>query len=564
MFVRIKRSKNSPKCAVQIVESYRVNGKVRQKIIKHMGTAMEGEELDALKALANATKTTLEQEGMLPLFTQEPSAQQISSASPASSTDNDEALQVNLRDIVEERRITKGIHDIYGKLYDELGFHTLIPNPARNKRARRALKEITLARIAHPQSKRATVKELGSAYGVDLDLKLVYRMMDKITETTILKLNTMVHLQSASLIQKPIDVIYFDATTLYFESFSEDEFKRNGYSKDGKFNQPQVVLALMVTSEGLPVGYKAFSGDTFDGHTLIPVLKEVKEHYKLRNVIYVADAGMFNKDNLAELETLEGEQITYIVGARIKNLPKRLKEQILDLDNYHPINEDTKVATFEYQGRRLLVSHSKKREAKDAYERRKGIQRLRDRLAKSPSLKGQLSNQGYRKYLQISTATTDGRKACEPTLTLDEAKIEADAAWDGLKGIVTNDTALSPEEILHQYSNLWQVEESFRITKHDLKIRPIFHWKPHRVQAHLAIAFMAYTLVRHLEYRVRHQYKKLSPERIRTALLGVQESRLLETQTKRRFALPSAVSVDAEKIYKLIGVPLQRKPYEVT
>jgi len=561
MYVRVKRSKNSHRCAVQIVESHRVEGKVKQKIIRHMGTAMEGEELDALKALARATKATLEQEGMLPLFGEASSAQEANSSAPA---DQEEAsLPVNLRDIIEEQRITKGIHDIYGKLYDELGFGTLIPNPARNTGAVTALKEITLARVANPQSKRATVETLGSTYGVRLNLKQVYRMMDTLTDQTILKLNTLVHLKSATLIDRPIDVIYFDATTLYFESFSEDTFKRNGYSKDGKFNQPQVVLALMVTTEGLPVGYKAFSGDTFDGHTLIPVLKEIKEHYQLRNIIYVADAGMFNKDNLAELETLEGEQITYIVGARIKNLPKKLKEQILNKENYRPINEDTEVATFTYQGRKLLVSHSKKRAAKDAHEREKAIAKLQERLARDGSLKGQLSNRGYRKYLQLKETKGHDPKACHVSIALDEAKIKADAAWDGLKGILTNATDLSSEELLHQYASLWQVEESFRITKHDLKIRPIYHWKPHRIQAHLAIAFMAFTLVRHLEYKVRYQYKKLSPQRIRTALLGVQESRLLEVATQRRFALPSAVSVDAEKIYKLMGVKLHRKPYEI-
>ena len=107
------------------------------------------------------------------------------------------------------------------------------------------------------------------------------------------------------------------------------------------------------------------------------------------------------------------------------------------------------------------------------------------------------------------------------------------------------------------------MEESFRITKHDLKVRPIYHHKPNRVKAHLAISFMAYTLVRHLEHRVRLQYKKLSPQRIRTALLGVQESILYDTKTDRRFALPSSAVLDAEKIYKLMEVKLNKIPYRV-
>jgi len=556
MFIRIKKSKNSPKCSVQIVESKRVDGKVKQKIVKHMGTAMEGEALESLKALAESVKLRMEQSGQLALYDEPVSVNEIKEPSV-----NREAFNVNLLDIKEERRVIKGIHDVYGKLYDELGFNGIITNPARNKRSQEALKEIVLARIANPDSKRASVQGLEENFAVHLDLNLVYRMMDKIEDKEVLKLNKLVYAQTKSLFKEKIDVIYFDATTLYFESFSEDEFKKNGYSKDGKFNQPQVVLALMVTKEGLPVGYKAFAGDTFDGHTLIPVLKEIKEHYDLDKVVYVADAGMFNKENLKEFETLDEHKMTYIVGARIKSMPKVLQDEIKNSDNYTQLDDNTKVATFEYNGKKLLVSHSLKRAKKDKYEREKGIEKLRVKLAKEKSVKTHLSNQGYKKYLQLESSQEN--TTCDLTIVLNEEKIEQDALWDGLKGVITNNDELSDTELLHQYSNLWQVEESFRITKHDLKVRPIYHHKPNRVKAHLAISFMAYTLVRHLEHRVRLQYKKLSPQRIRTALLGVQESILYDTKTDRRFALPSSTVLDAEKIYKLMEVKLNKIPYRV-
>ena len=574
MFIRTKKSKNSPKCGVQIVESKRVNGKVQQKIIKHLGTAMEGEELEALKALAQSVKQSIEQSGQLPLFDDEVriDSKKDSTASKSSidNKTNREDFNVNLLDIKEERRTIKGIHDIYGKLYNELGFSGIITNPARNKRSQEALKEIVLARVANPDSKRASVSSLETNFAVHLDLNLVYRMMDKIGDKEILKLNKLVYSKTKSLFKEKIDVIYFDATTLYFESFSEDAFKKNGYSKDGKFNQPQVVLALMVTKEGLPVGYKAFSGDTFDGHTLIPVLKEIKEHYDLDRVVYVADAGMFNRDNLKEFETLDKEKMTYIVGARIKNMPKSIQKEILNPNNYQTMDDNTKVATFDYEGKKLLVSHSLKRAKKDKHEREKGIEKLRDRLSKEKSLKAHLSNQGYKKYLQLQESEsnqTDNKrnhsKQCDVSIVLNEKKIEEDAQWDGLKGIITNNSELTDKELLQQYSNLWQVEESFRITKHDLKVRPIYHYKEERIKAHLAISFMAYTLVRHLEHRVRLQYKKLSPQRIRTALLGVQESILYDTKHNRKFALPSDITIDAEKIYKLMGVKVNKTPYKV-
>ena len=627
MFVRVKGTPNSPRKSVQIVENFRISGKVKQKIVKHIGVALDDSELEELKSLAHSIKRKLEHDLQLPLYSVEDIEKlQANSKNPPkvknSSTPElinapqshslnlfdliDETQRadynVNLLDIQEEDRVIKGIHDIYGKLYDELGFNKVLPNPARNVSSTHTLKEIVLSRVANPDSKRESVRNLEANFGVKLDLNSVYKMMDKLGDNEVLKLNKLVYTQTKQLFRDKIDVVYFDATTLYFESFKEDEFKKNGYSKDNKFNQPQIVLALLVTKSGLPIGYKAFSGDTFDGHTILPVLREVREHYDIDKVVFVADSGMFSKDNLAEFDkihnpflfkyslykwssvsskklTLKDYQkqftqfnkntnITYIVGARIKNMPKEVKEQILDMSNYKVVNDTLKVATFEYEGKKLLVSYSTKRAAKDKYEREKGIQRLRDKLKKNKSVKTHLSNQGYNKYLQLEEKdeTKEGEKkkeknSCDIAIALNEEKIKEDAVWDGLKGIITNNTNLTNEELMHQYSNLWQVEESFRITKHDLKIRPIYHWKPNRVKAHLAISFMAYTLVRHLEHRVRLQYIALSPEKIRKILLSIQVSILYDTKTKKRFAMPSKVSGDAKKIYKLMEVTVHEKPY---
>ena len=303
MFIRIKSTPKSPRKSIQLVESKRIDGKVKQRIVKHVGVAANDEELVELKLLANKFKIELESNGQLPLYTpqeleklelqkqtKKESVQEVITEPVIIRSDYD----VNLLDLIEEDRITKGIHDIYGKMYDELNFKTIIPNYSRNSASCKALKEIVLARVANPDSKKASVDKLASSFGVHLDLKSVYRMMDKIDDNQILKLNTLVLNQTKSLLDDKIDVIYFDATTLYFESFTPDEgvdaIKKNGYSKDGKFNQPQVVLALLVTKQGLPIGYKAFSGDTFDGHTIIPALKDVEEQFKVDNIVYVADS----------------------------------------------------------------------------------------------------------------------------------------------------------------------------------------------------------------------------------------------------------------------------------
>lgn len=567
MFIRVKTTPNSPRKSVQIVESFRVDNKVKQKIVKHIGVALDDYELNELKLLASAIKTKLELENTLPLYTPEEIEKQIEKSKENIKRDiysNDDYV-VNIKDLVEEDRVITGIHDIYGKMFDELDLKNIFVNPARNKSSVEYFRNIVLARIAKPDSKSRSVHMLEENFGVSLDLDSVYKMMDKIDDKSIEKLNSIAYSETKKLFDDKIDVIYFDATTIYFESFTEDigddAIRKNGYSKDLKFNQPQVVLALMVTKEGLPIGYELFSGDTFDGHTLIPSLKILRDKYNVDNVVYVADSGMFNNDNLKELEMLEEYNFNYIVGARIKNMQKNIKEQILNKNNYKELNSEISIANITLDnGRKLVVTYSLKRARKDKADREKAIKKLKDKLEKNISVKSQLSNQGYKKYLQLKSNNEES--TCDLSIALNEDKIYEDSLWDGLKGLIVNkNSTLSNDEILTQYNNLWQVEESFRITKHDLKIRPVYHWKPSRVKAHIAISFASLLIVRHLEYRIKLQYKKLSPKVIRELLLNIQTSIVYDKTKKIKYAIPSKIKLETKKIYKLMDKQYSTTPY---
>ena len=567
MFIRVKTTPNSPRKSVQIVESFRVDNKVKQKIVKHIGVALDDYELNELKLLALAIKTKLELENTLPLYTPEEIEKQIEKSKENIKRDiySDDDYVVNIKDLVEEDRVITGIHDIYGKMFDELDLKNIFVNPARNKSSVEYFRNIVLARIAKPDSKSRSVHMLEENFGVSLDLDSVYKMMDKIDDKSIEKLNSIAYSETKKLFDDKIDVIYFDATTIYFESFTEDigddAIRKNGYSKDLKFNQPQVALALMVTKEGLPIGYELFSGDTFDGHTLIPSLKILRDKYNVDNVVYVADSGMFNNDNLKELEMLEEYNFNYIVGARIKNMQKNIKEQILNKNNYKELNSEISIANITLDnGRKLVVTYSLKRARKDKADREKAIKKLKDKLEKNISVKSQLSNQGYKKYLQLKSNNEES--TCDLSIALNEDKIYEDSLWDGLKGLIVNkNSTLSNDEILTQYNNLWQVEESFRITKHDLKIRPVYHWKPARVKAHIAISFASLLIVRHLEYRIKLQYKKLSPKVIRELLLNIQTSIVYDKTKKIKYAIPSKIKLETKKIYKLMDKQYSTTPY---
>ena len=554
MFVRVKATPNSPRKSVQIVKSVRKADKVSQKIVRYVGIAMDEEELAKLKDLAESIKAKLEDGEQEMLFSPEELDRISKKAKGKKIKESRKDYNVNLKDIVEEQRVISGIHNVYGALFDELGYAKAIKNPKRYKSAVKIFRDIVLAKIANPLSKRASIDMLEENFGVSINLDRVYRMMDKLDGKAIERLNAITYGNTADLFNKKINVVFFDCTTIYFESFTEDEFKRAGYSKDLKFNQPQVLLALMVTTEGLPIGYKVFKGDKFEGHTLIPTIKEIEKKYKLDKVIFVSDAAMFSKDNFKELENLSENRIEYIVGSRLRNTSRKMQDEILDLSGYKEVRAGYKIKRLKYRGKNLIVSYSEKRAAKNAQDRMKAIQRIERKISKSKNAKNYLSNYGYKKYLKVSNKIN---------IELDEEKIKKDSRWDGLHGVITNAKNISDEQILSQYNNLWNVENAFRITKHDLKVRPVFHWKPGRVKAHIAISFTAYALVKYLEYRVRLQYKKLSPEKIRKSLIKAQSSILYDTRKKMRYALPSRISQNTSKIYRLMNLTWRLIPYRI-
>jgi len=545
MFVRVKSTPNSPRKSVQIVESVRDGEKVKQRIVRHVGIAMDDQELEQLKILAEHIKSKIEDERSPLLFPPE----KLAKIALDSKKQKDEDLFVNLKELKEEQRTIVGIHDIYGKIYQELGFDSILP-----QKTGELLRNIVMARIANPSSKRASVIDLEQNFGISLNLDRVYRMMDKLDETACKNIRKNAFRTTCELFDDKIDVVFVDATTLYFESFTEDTLKKNGYSKDLKFNQPQVLLALLVTKQGLPIGYEVFPGSTYEGNMLLPLLEKLKEEHAIDKLIFVADSAMFNEKNLTLLEEAGYE---YIVGARLRNLPKDLKDEVVNISQYTTSSQhdDATISLREltHNNRRLIISHSTKRARKDAHDRNEAVEKLRKKIGKNKNPAQLISNYGYKKFLKVKG---------ESSVSLDEEKLNEAAKWDGLHGVITNSETLESKEILAQYRGLWQVEESFRITKHDLKVRPIFHWTPERVQAHIAICFMAFTCVRNLEYRAVLQYKKMSPEAIRKALIGVQTS-ILRHLNGNRYAIPSDVSQEARKLYQIMGKKYSTTPYRV-
>ena len=556
MFVRVKSTPNSPRQAVQIVQSVREGDKVRQKILRHVGVAMNDAELVKLKEVAEFVKSQLQEEHQASLFSPEDATQQAIEAkttTKARGAADRQALTVDLRRLKETQRAVVGIHEVFGPIYRQLGFDTLWDTSKRYHKRRKLLEHIVMARIAQPASKRASVELLERDFGIRLNLSSIYKMMDAMDEPTIERLQCLAGNRTKQLLGGSLSVLFYDCTTLYFESFEPDDLRQKGFSKDRKASETQVLLALVVSEEGLPVGYEVFPGATFEGHTLIPILQQLKQRFDITRVVFVADRGLFNKDNL---DALEAAKVEYVVGTRLKNQSETLKRQILDTESYIPLSEGLKVLTLDRPGgRRMVVTHSEKRARKDREDRDKSILKMKKKLSRSKQPKEFIASSSYKKYLKVPASGV---------ISVDQEAVTNSAQWDGLHGVITNAPKGDTETILAHYRGLWAIGESFRIQKHDLKVRPIFHWTESRIRAHLAIAFMAFCCVRHLAYRVALQYKKLSPEVIRRELAHVQVSLLEDQNTQSIYGMPSSVSPDAEKIYQVMGIKPVTTAYRIS
>jgi transposase len=285
-----------------------------------------------------------------------------------------------------------------------------------------------------------------------------------------------------SILGGKIGVVFYDMTTIYFESDNSDEFRETGFSKEGKHQHPQIYLGLLVGKNGYPIGYDIYEGSIYEGHTLIPVLERFEKRFSLSKPIVVADAGLLSTDNITDLKK---NGYSFILGARIKNESAKVKKKIHQLC----LSDGQVEKILKPDDTTLFVSYSQKRAKKDAFNREKGLKRLEKNLKAGRLTKSNINNRGYNKYLSLEGKIN---------IQIDYQKFEDDKMWDGLKGYITN-TTLTGKEVIENYQNLWLIEKAFRISKTDLKIRPIYHRIRKRIEAHICISFVSYLLFKELE-----------------------------------------------------------------
>ncbi len=375
---------------------------------------------------------------------------------------------------------TVGPELIFGKIYDYIGFNAIKEELFRH---------LVIARLAFPLSKLKTVDYLHRYQGKDIEIDTVYRFLDKLSGKLKPQVEQIAFAHTLQVLEGKVSVVFYDLTTLYFETSDEDDLRKIGFSKNGKHQCPQIYLGLLVGLGGYAIGYDIFEGNIYEGYTLIPFLEEMSCKFNLNKPVVIADSGLLSNRNIKALESAGYE---YILGARIKNESEGIKEKILATEFSDGMTESMRKTT----NTRLIVNYSVSRAKKDAYNRKRGLARLEKQIKSGKLTKSSINNRGYNKYLKLSGKIT---------VEIDYEKYDNDRRWDGIKGYLTN-TKLSDKEVMENYKNLWQIEKAFRISKTDLRIRPIYHRIPNRIEAHICIAFTAYCILKELE-RVLHKEK---------------------------------------------------------
>jgi transposase len=328
-----------------------------------------------------------------------------------------------------------------------------------------------------------------------------------------------------------------------------------------------VVLGLLVDTQGIPLGFEVYPGNTFEGKTLEDIVKRMRDKFHVRRFIFVADRGLFSEQNLEHIRTCCGEQNDnrgeFIVGMKL-GVFKQRADEFYDRSHMTPINEELSILETRHKEDRCIITWSRNRAERDHKTREDILNKINNKLnGKKTKAKSFVSNSNYRKYL---SGLDQGQPAINQQ-ALDDA-----ARKDGFFGVVTNVKDMSASEIVHAYKALWVVEDAFGEIKGNLKARPVFHWSDDRIVGHLTLCFLAYFCEAQMTKVLRHQQVRLDSlaieeDIIKPRVLTVVEAMRELTEVRavpvkikgKTFWLRTDIKGNAAKLFKALGVSIPKK-----
>ncbi len=251
-----------------------------------------------------------------------------------------------------------------------------------------------IARLSYPASKLRATDYLAKYEYLDMDIQSIYRYMDKLHRIQKEAVQRISFEHTMKVLGGKMSIVFYDVTILYFEIEQEDDLRKTGFSKEGKHQHPQILLGLLVSVEAYPLAYEIFEGNKFEGHTMLPLLDAFKKKHHLSKLVVIADSGLLSKHNMEQFQVNGYE---FILGARIKNEPVYIQEQIQSLR----LGNGESAAIEKPEGTRLVISYSAARSKKDEANRQRGLQKLERQIKKGKLTKANINNRGYNKYLKM-------------------------------------------------------------------------------------------------------------------------------------------------------------------
>ena len=531
MYITTPKRKNGI-TVVRLVQGVREGNKVKSRIVKTIGQSKDPQEIEQLKEMAlHFKKMTLG----------------LSKMEQRRGFPNN----IPFKYLQGDEMVNNGVFDILGFLYEALGFSRLISSGRKGEFWNEVLKHCVFSRFLEPASKLRSVELIQDRFHKSFSYDQVLRMMDILSKDEE-KIKAE-FLESVRKKSQSLELLLFDVTTLYFENVTLTDLKQFGYSKDGKFNEVQIVLALLTDGDGLPLTYELFPGNTAETKTLVHCLDKLRSHWLFKKVCLTADRAMYSERNLSYFEKRSGYE--YIVACPLRRLPKRLKEKVLDKRNYKVIDEDRGLYKFVYKDRFFYVGYSKKRAGHDRLKREVLLEKIR----RVTNKKGEVSvdklssKKGMARYLEKAKGYVRIR----------EDRIIEDEKWEGIFGVCSNRKSLTGEKVFSSYKRLWKIEESFRINKHTLKMRPIYHQKSRRIRAHILICFLTYALLRYAEVKLKTMGLSYGPKHFIDILSRVESWIFKDIKSGNKYLVPRRMSETACQIYKAFAVKRNYSPYQI-
>lgn len=532
-----------------LVESFRDGGKVRQRTLMSLGRAGEDRMDDVITAIGK-------HKDVLTLIdlAKNVSIQDTFILGP---------LMV-LQRMFEQSGIDRVLASIAGK-HPQLGFDF-----------KKLIFTMVAARFVKPGSKLKIFEHWQNRFYPemlvdDIELHQFYRALSILSDhKEDVEMDLFWH--DRDLLSSDVDVVLYDLTTLRFESRREDmgKLRRFGYSKERRSDCTQVVLGLLLRPDGVPVGFEVYPGNTFEGHTIASIVKKMRDKFKVRRFIFVADRGLFSGPNLEEIRGKNPEQQgEFIVGIKLGVFKER-RDEFYDLSKYKKINDELAVYETKHEGDRCIITWSRNRADRDAKARVDILAKIAKKLAsKKVTAKNFVSNSNYQKYL---TGLNDGQ-----TPQLNQEAIAQAAKKDGFFGVVTNIKEMDSTQIVTSYKNLWIIEDAFGEIKGNLKARPVFHWTDRNVVGHLTLCFLAYLCESLMTKALREKNLMLESRAIKEeiieprpltvveAMRELQEVRAIPVQIKSTTMwVRTDIAGNANKLFAAIGLKPPPKVLKLT